>query len=359
VELSTLASYQGTIVSAHSTKHELAGLVCQHISNGLFDQEMSTSADMDVVLVPRPGGGTASSLALGISRDLGQSTKKLQPHEQLVSGTSVPVVTCAPNKWITLSPQDETLRLLAGVDDLQAAGMMAPPLQQRQQLPLKETGTVYLESSSKWRPCDSASERLLEQENLIFGARKFLSFMHSALGTGGLQPNCGAKGGANVTDAYGFLSSRIKTTSAKQPITGMVPAACGIKEQSNAETQTDLPKQPPDAVAPSAEPGNLVPITASRGAPLAQQVAAKICRFDGGQLGIVLGQQRDLSGSLRTVLLSCKVGLVNPSIAALLSAGDELVEANGQLLRGLSFQEQIALLRESPRPLSLTFVCST
>ena len=68
-----------------------------------------------------------------------------------------------------------------------------------------------------------------------------------------------------------------------------------------------------------------------------------------GRRGLGLGGEH--------ALIASKAGLksTHPAAERLLSLGDRLVLVAGQPVRGLSFESQVALIREAPRPLELAF----
>ena len=323
VELSTLAQYQGLELIASASKKELADLVASQFTSGRFSQELSIASAAGIGASAHPPSSSSSSL---IKMAVDASTICAASGKVKVNKT--PFHTLASGCWVPLESDDVIGHLLSlGCEDEDENENASHAL------PLSGDGVVFLSTNrASWESCSKACEALLEYDNACYGALQLAAAMDRAPPSVH-QPR---DGGAEKS----ILALREALTSLKSglpdPIAG--PGSEPVAEKRNAQTQTPPP----------------IPMEQER-RNVQLHAALKVCRFDGDQLGLVLKQVRGPAGVLRTVLQSVKHEIVATAVKVLLTTGDELVSANGVVVGGLSFAEQMDLLRSASRPLLLAF----
>ena len=341
VELSTLAQYQGLELSTSASKKELADLVAAQFTSGRFSQELSTASAAGAGAPAHPPSTSTSS-----SSSSSSSIKMAVDATSTVGGASgkakvnnTPYHTLATGSWVPLASDDVTGHLL-----LQGCEDYNDNDNESNALPLSGDGVVFLSTNrTSWESCSKACEALLEYDNACYGALQLAAAMDRAPPSSVHQPRDG--GDEKRRHEKGILVLREALTSLKSGMPDPIGSGSEpVPEKRNAQTQTT-----PCAVL---VPKEQEPRGNDRNVQL--HAALKVCRFDGDQLGLVLKQVRGPAG-FRTVLQSVKHEIVDTSVKLLLTTGDELVSANGVVVGGLSFAEQMDLLRSAVRPLLLAF----
>ena len=335
VELSTLAQYQGLELSTSASKKELADLVAAQFTSGRFSQELSTAYAAGAPAHPPSTSTSSSSSSSSSIKMVVDATSTVGGASGKAKVNNTPYHTLATGSWVPLASDDVTGHLL-----LQGCEDYNDNDNESNALPLSGDGVVFLSTNrASWESCSKACEALLEYDNVCYGALQLAAAMDRAPPSSVHQPRDG--GDEKRRHEKGILALREALTSLKSGMPDPIGSGSEpVPEKRNAQTQTThavlVPKEQ--------EPRGNVQLHA----------ALKVCRFDGDQLGLVLKQVRGPAG-LRTVLQSVKNEIVDTSVKLLLTTGDELVSANGVVVGGLSFAEQMDLLRSAVRPLLLAF----
>lgn len=378
VELSTLASYQGEVISTHTTKKELAETVTEYLKCGKFAAELTAVASLPDTSHPMSSSMTAPSQktalmlnesqlkcasaqttqAVGVNHLLHQQ----QPHSPRSSlNISVSTLT-SKGPWKTASEND--IRLL----NLSCGGAVQGGQDEtaRSSALVEVDGGVKLPSTG-WRRAIDSDMSLLEFDSPCFSSLKSARRMRPA-GTwvSSRQVGATATGSESRESVIGelkqslaalvpqHLMAQIKldghSFDCPEDTTGLRPCLLHQKgalvERENASTQTMTQST-------SSQP-QLAPSLPYTGHNTSRTTATKVVRFDSQSLGLILKQLRTPNGYI-TALMGVRSDGVDPAVRNLLTSGDELLLANGQSVVGLSFAEQMDLLRGAGRPLFLTF----